>query len=570
MKEMGNTSYLIKKGDTFWFRRAVPVELIAIIGNKNFMANLKTSSRKAANRNKLFHYNESERKIECARAKLNIRPAKSITQTDIEYLANAWLTARDRIKSDEYEELMQTEQLRSHSRQEIVEQLEQDRDKLEQPDDLQVLSSLQDDAKNYVEDYGIAYDPKLPLFHSLVDLMRRAEVEVINRSIQRYSGTNTHLYFDPAFNHSHSSSRPNEAREASPSLAVVISEYDAEFTAGRATKNTKHTYQLSFQMLKDVWGEDTPISAVSRDMVRDLRGFIGQLPKNANKLFKGESFAQIKKALEGKKQYEPIGAKTANSYLTPVRRVLKYAYDEGYFDDPRIANLKDFSIPVTQEVKTDPFSSDELNLLFDEAHYPPRPNTIGSMTAKGEQSKSVKFWLPLIGLYSGMRLNEICQLMIADIKEKDGVPYFDVTKEGHESKTLKNAQSKRIVPIHPELLNLGFMEFVASLKRANSKWLFPSLSISKDGYKSPAASKWFARFRKERGIEGYRKSFHSFRHTFRTRLEICHVPIRRIRMLGGWKQDGGAEETYMGDFPIQDVAKELAKLKYDALDLSDL
>ena len=77
-------------------------------------------------------------------------------------------------------------------------------------------------------------------------------------------------------------------------------------------------------------------------------------------------------------------------------------------------------------------------------------------------------WVPLIGMYSGMRLNEICQLQLTDIREsKDGIPYFDVTdSDDPQNKRKKNDNSKRAVPIHPELVSLGLLQYVEELNRA--------------------------------------------------------------------------------------------------------
>lgn len=41
--------------------------------------------------------------------------------------------------------------------------------------------------------------------------------------------------------------------------------------------------------------------------------------------------------------------------------------------------------------------------------------------------QSAIFWVPLIGLFSGMRLGEIIQLRVADVKTLAGISYFDVT-----------------------------------------------------------------------------------------------------------------------------------------------
>ena len=69
-----------------------------------------------------------------------------------------------------------------------------------------------------------------------------------------------------------------------------------------------------------------------------------------------------------------------------------------------------------------------------------------------------RYWIPLIGIYTGMRLNEICQLYVDDVKYLNRIWYFRLTNE-RSDQSLKNKQSKRLVPIHPKLIELGFIDF---------------------------------------------------------------------------------------------------------------
>ena len=62
--------------------------------------------------------------------------------------------------------------------------------------------------------------------------------------------------------------------------------------------------------------------------------------------------------------------------------------------------------------------------------------------------------MPLIGLYSGLRMGEICGLQLEDIKKIDEVWCFDVNEE--QDKRLKTVNSKRIVPVHPHLIMCRF------------------------------------------------------------------------------------------------------------------
>jgi len=136
-------------------------------------------------------------------------------------------------------------------------------------------------------------------------------------------------------------------------------------------------------------------------------------------------------------------------------------------------------------------------------------------------------WLPLIGLFTGARINEVCQLNpFTDIVQDDetGVYYFHLTDEGETAdgvdKSIKTNSSRRVVPIHSKLLDLGLLDYVERVKADNRKIIFPQWQ-PRNGKASANAGKWFTRFVEDVDIkdvtEGARLSgFHSFRHTFIT------------------------------------------------------
>ncbi len=134
------------------------------------------------------------------------------------------------------------------------------------------------------------------------------------------------------------------------------------------------------------------------------------------------------------------------------------------------------------------------------------------------------YWLPLIGLYTGMRENEISQLDVADITCIHGVWMFHVTNDAgkplktkDQKKSVKSLASKRYVPIHLELFSFGLEALIAARKSEGEIRLFPELPY-KNGSFSYKASKDFKRMRRRHGL-GLGKDFHSFRHTVATALD---------------------------------------------------
>ncbi|MFA5901728.1 MAG: site-specific integrase, partial [Hyphomicrobium sp.] len=172
--------------------------------------------------------------------------------------------------------------------------------------------------------------------------------------------------------------------------------------------------------------------------------------------------------------------------------------------------------------KRHPWTIEELNLMF------AAPVFTGCRSSRhwkepGEVvlRDSAKYWVPLIALFSGLRLGEIIQMQVADVKMMEGIGYFDVTTiavgdkddEGYdpaEEKSLKTASSRRAVPIHKSLLDLGFEVFLDTLRANGEARLFPEFGRAEDdGSWSKQFSKYFKRFRESIGVSRRGVKFHS-------------------------------------------------------------
>ena len=146
------------------------------------------------------------------------------------------------------------------------------------------------------------------------------------------------------------------------------------------------------------------------------------------------------------------------------------------------------------------FTVDELNLVFRAPLYTGcKDDEIGYAIPGPNKPRRGRFWVPLLSLFHGLRLNEAAQLYTEDVKERGGIRYFAIREEREDGskcdKRLKTKQSKRDVPIHPELEPIGFLDFIAARRKdTSSPRLFPELSAGSTGYFSNPFSKWFALF----------------------------------------------------------------------------
>jgi integrase len=118
----------------------------------------------------------------------------------------------------------------------------------------------------------------------------------------------------------------------------------------------------------------------------------------------------------------------------------------------------------------------------------------------GQARHPYQFWLPLLGLYTGGRLEELCQLIVSDVVETNGIWAISINDEG-DDKRIKTQQSRRIIPLHPQIVSLGFLQYIDSLKAARGSRVFPELKRIGGRY-GHAPSKWFnEKYRKQLGID---------------------------------------------------------------------
>jgi integrase len=277
-----------------------------------------------------------------------------------------------------------------------------------------------------------------------------------------------------------------------------------------------------------------------------------------------------------------ISAVTKNEYLKSCKRLFEYALDNyefgitNHFDSPTIY----FKQSKRDNKKRLPFCADELQRIFS-----------SDLFTKGTYLHPYQYWIPLLALYTGSRANELAQLRTNDIIIKDDVHCISHNTDT-DDKNIKTSDP-RLVPVHPKLVELGFLEFVELFNKKKYQWeddkdnhrLFSGLSFSPKGGYVRKLSRWFngdynSKLKKGTGFKhrvgispkkGEMKDFHSFRHTFCTALENAKVTDSISYQMSGHSEGnsrlGGAGRGYRHGASIKTVYVELCKLDYgDALD----
>lgn len=163
-----------------------------------------------------------------------------------------------------------------------------------------------------------------------------------------------------------------------------------------------------------------------------------------------------------------------------------------------------------------------------------------------------------------MRLGEILQLQKSDVKIENDVWFLDISKG--EGKSLKTASSKRRVPIHRTLLDLGFVKY-ATIGTSSAR-VFPEIKKGADGYYSHHFSKWWGRYSKYVGFKSPRTAFHSFRHNFMDALRAAETPEYINKALAG-HSDKTVHGQYGGGPMLSQLRSAIDKVDF-GIDFSKL
>ncbi|MQX78103.1 tyrosine-type recombinase/integrase [Sinorhizobium medicae] len=291
---------------------------------------------------------------------------------------------------------------------------------------------------------------------------------------------------------------------------------------------TTDQYRQSVELFIGLMG-DRPVGKITFDLAAEFREKILELPASHGKGRTGS----IKKELalaKANTEAPRLTMKTAKRHFSGMNSIWKWLIAKKHVP-AQFNPFAGHSFPGTKSTKSarDAWSSEDLERLFSSSAYRQAP------------TDSAMHWLPLISLFSGLRLEEICRLRPdQDLILRDRVYCFDIKKRlGWDPKT---EAGSRVVPVHSWLLSNGFREFVDRQQAARSEHLFPELQLHKNKLSS-GFSRDFSRMKAEIGV-GKKTAFHSFRHTFRTVLGSTDHKDSHIDAVMGHEGGGGEGRVY--------------------------
>lgn len=291
---------------------------------------------------------------------------------------------------------------------------------------------------------------------------------------------------------------------------------------------------------------------ITPDAVRDYKKVRIHLPKGTK--YSAKNFHDLSRQ-EAKKN----SPRTIQNECTIVGTFFKWLDAEGYEIHPKNLTTITANLPeITPENTKDrvPFELDDLRKILGSKKF-----------VTGKCEFSADYWVPLIAMFTGAALAELVQLYVSDIRKEQDIWVYDINYDA--DKRLKNKQArKRVVPIHPQLIKLGLLEYVDFRKSQEHFRLFPE----EERDHRDAFSKFSKRFRYLVAKVGAGprqdmefRDFHSFRHLARTELSRIGVTQKVNDSITGHKTPGQSEGdiTYDHNIPLVEMHKAVKKMKFD-------
>ena len=308
---------------------------------------------------------------------------------------------------------------------------------------------------------------------------------------------------------------------------------------------------------------DIETDALRKDHVIAYKTAILNLPKNRRKMpaYRDLPISDLLTlSIPPKNQ---LANRTKSYYLGRLKTFLEWLGTNDYASAGLSAPLKNvIKTKTLAHQDKNQYSAVDLKKLFNSQDY-----------KQGLHRYPSEYWVPLIGLFTGARENEICQLFTSDVyKDADTnllVFDFNENNASETKKSLKRPFHARRFPIHRTLISLGLMDFVDEQKRRGELRLFPELPYRTRNKYADKFQRWFnITYTKRCGINTPKTSFHSLRHAFANHIQkqLNFAPNDFAFFIGQSPSGNETAKRYIKPDEINDFERRYRALKFSSID----
>ena len=325
----------------------------------------------------------------------------------------------------------------------------------------------------------------------------------------------------------------NEAEPAAPKRKITLNQLlERYLTHKRLAPNEDRTVRYYVRRLREFLGGDLPISEIDTVIMRNFLAELRLFPNTRQPEIADLTFPDIIQGYAHSDEYPKLAAKTIRTkWMQTYKSIFEFAVQENTLD----RNPTNNAMPNKRDDDPSPrkpYSEEDIGNIFNSPLFtgcdrasPGYREAPGTLIVKDH-----KYWLPVFCLFHGCRVEEIGFTRLSEMVQIGGIWCLDMRarpvsqRQGNRKKGVKNENSQRLVPVHPKLIELGFVDYVAERRLQRDEFLFPELPHDPNDVDASTRgfTKWWGlwcRANAERpgaGFDDPNKTLHGFRHAFIT------------------------------------------------------
>lgn len=362
-----------------------------------------------------------------------------------------------------------------------------------------------------------------------------------------------------------------DARAKHPRRGEHLKDYFDSYLKERKSKLREKDRQVLRATLRQFieCNGDKAVTEYGRSDMSAFKRELKKYPTNAAKIYPGLSFEKVLKS--NLVDVNPtLNSNTVRSKLSTMSSFGKWLEDN--VDGVDASNFSTSLPPRDDRERMEPFTDEEVAKILSSHAFVGCESDRNYSKPGAFRLRDWHFWFTLIAAFTGARTNEIMQMEVTDLREEKGVLVFELSDEG-EGKSLKTKGSKRLVPVHPTLVELGLIAYRDGLVAGGATSLFEGAPEDEDGRRSTRASKWFRKFLGKIGVKGKgdRGGAHRWRHTLTDALRRAGIDEYDIALVLGHKVDIARMTGKYGREMSMQIGKRrdlLSKAEYPTVDFS--
>jgi integrase len=581
---MSKTLYMVFRKNRWLYSRRVPTELIPVLGYQVIRRSLSTADKAVAMKRRSALDATVEAMFDEARKTLDSQVGlgslkgpkiKSLSRSEarnapIEIITQhvRQMVAADVARASKSYLLDPPENAEEHA--EMLQGIDETASILRNRNDQRGLEWISKWTDRILAVTGLIDNPKVDQAMA-AEIVKRGLLEVELQKLDLARGNYSATHYDPLFD-----PKRQDQTDFGSLCEMYLADKAVEFDKNSVSQKRRDKVATETKALREIIGDHVLVQAIDDDVFQTVRRVLAEMPSQRTKLFGHLSLdAAIKKRASS--GADGLAHLTQKRYLGTLKNILAFAMRKRMIS----YNPADAATPLVRDDVADherrvPWDDDQIVKFFTGTFYQScSPNAVAPYA---NTDRDWRFWLPLLLLFTGARPNEIAQLYYEDLKRTEKGTWHLVISPSPENskfkKSLKTKASIRRIPLHPEILKIGFLDFVERVKSTatDNPRLFPDLKPDHYGNNATYALKKFREVFVPQEIElRERQTFYSLRHNFREQLRHINAPADTLRAIAGWSPAGKAASYNYGDplNPDHHIGW-VSKVSYDGLDLSFL